>query len=54
MILNRNLIAKVLSAVASVVGAAMLLPAAVSAFYGEWREMRIFLMVCLPCHQAER
>ncbi len=48
MILNRNLIAKVLSAVASVVGAAMLLPAAVSAFYGEWREMRIFLMVCLP------
>ena len=48
MLLNRNLIAKVLSAVASVVGAAMLLPAAVSAVYKEWDVFRIFLLCALP------
>ena len=48
MILNRELIAKVLSAVASVVGAAMLLPAAVSAVYQEWEIVRIFLLCALP------
>ena len=48
MILNRKLIAKVLSAVASVVGVAMLLPAAVSAVYKEWDVFRIFLLCSLP------
>ncbi len=48
MLLNRKLIAKVLSAVASVVGAAMLLPAAVSAVYKEWDVFRIFLLCSLP------
>ena len=48
MILNQKLIAKVLSAVASVVGAAMLLPAAVSAVYREWDVFRAFLLCALP------
>ena len=48
MILNQKLIAKVLSAVASVVGAAMLLPAAVSAVYKEWDVFRAFLLCALP------
>ncbi len=48
MILNRKLIAKVLSAVASVVGVSMLLPAAVSAVYKEWDVFRIFLLCALP------
>ena len=48
MILNRKLIAKVLSAVASVVGVSMLLPAAVSAVYKEWDVFRIFLLCSLP------
>ena len=52
MILNRKLIAKVLSAVASVVGASMLLPAAVSAVYKEWDVFRIFLLVGLPLFAA--
>ena len=48
MILNRKLIAKVLSAVASVVGVSMLLPAAVSAVYKEWDVFRVFLLCALP------
>ena len=52
MILNRKLIAKVLSAVAAVVGASMLLPAIVSAAYGEWDIFNIFLEVGLPVFAA--
>ncbi len=48
MLLNRNLIIRVLSAVACVVGVSMLLPAAVCAIYGEWAEFRAFSGVSLP------
>ena len=48
MFLNNRLIIKVLSAVATVIGVSMLVPAAVSAYYGEWDIVKAFLLSCIP------
>lgn len=52
MLLNKRLIIKVLSAVAALIGLSMLIPAAVSAYYGEWAAFKAFLASSLPAIAA--
>lgn len=48
MLLNKKPIIKILSAVMSVVGAAMLLPCAVSIYYGDSKSLLSFLVCAVP------